>query len=658
MIICNTIESVPDRYTVKSKLFKMNVMSDFNKFWNIKENRGKYFSVKLLQSKKVNIEAKINFLKRCLKFSVIPETLKVRNAAPRGPGSQQEGVRWQDAQLRGGLALTKEALTVELELCCRLRGQTRRAVTGLEDEVGPGIWPELEVRLLRDQRIAYKGAQNRTRQRVRNLLIKAGKEIPGWLDRSGRSFLENTREESMREGEIGPEARSLRSQARPPSLTSTPVRSPAAPPGSSELTFRREERGRTEARPRLPDEEEGEEERLRGAGRRFEKRSKFINRGKILIRREIKKMSPDLFTNFSDHEMSEGQRSLLNKGPNFCPSRPKINTTEVKVSNFKWQRNMLWKEVFEGGDESEEEDGAGEVVVVEERILKKPSDKVNLPRGHSSPAELTNCIAATQVDILAAAPRSHCPNLSAEQRRGMEELKMKQKSRDIAIRRSDKCGGWVITNFDVYKAEGDRKLEEKFATEAGEEKPKYVKVSEVVLKKQHKHLKSMAEEGVMKEFLCPEDGGEMVPKEPKAARFYMNNKNHKPVDPRYGVPPWREVVSGSGSNTEGASKVVNFKKQHKHLKSIPPEPPEQRCGQLPGGYQTHAVQGQRYQHSTGSAPYTDTASVYGCMCDVPLHPSSWGRGSSRAGSDEVGDGEREGELAGETPETGAGVQCL
>ena len=30
------------------------------------------------------------------------------------------------------------------------------------------------------------------------------------------------------------------------------------------------------------------------------------------------------------------------------------------------------------------------------------------------------------------------------------------------------------------------------------------------------------------------------------------------MDATTGLPPWREVVSGSGSNTEGASKIVNF----------------------------------------------------------------------------------------------------
>ena len=67
----------------------------------------------------------------------------------------------------------------------------------------------------------------------------------------------------------------------------------------------------------------------------------------------------------------------------------------------------------------------------------------------------------------------------------------------------------------------------------------------------------MAAEGVENEYIGEEDGMNMVPKEPKAARFYMSSKNHKPVVPETGVPPWREVASGSGSNTEGASKICS-----------------------------------------------------------------------------------------------------
>ena len=114
----------------------------------------------------------------------------------------------------------------------------------------------------------------------------------------------------------------------------------------------------------------------------------------------------------------------------------------------------------------------------------------------------------------------------------------------------------MIVDFKVYKDAVEKKLRKKYL-EDGIWKPKYKEVSESVLKKHHRELKAMAEEGVEKGYICEEDGAVMVPKEPTAARFYMNSKDHKPIDPRTGVPPWREVISGSGSNTEGSSRIVN-----------------------------------------------------------------------------------------------------
>ena len=101
----------------------------------------------------------------------------------------------------------------------------------------------------------------------------------------------------------------------------------------------------------------------------------------------------------------------------------------------------------------------------------------------------------------------------------------------------------------MYKAAGDKKVQETFIDQHGVENPKYREVTAADLKRQHKHLLSMAREGVDKGFISEEDGTNMVPREPK---------NHKPVEPETGVPPWRKIVSGAGSQTEGASKVVNF----------------------------------------------------------------------------------------------------
>ena len=219
---------------------------------------------------------------------------------------------------------------------------------------------------------------------------------------------------------------------------------------------------------------------------------------------------------------------------------------------------MQWREFFDGKDEDEddEEEIAVTSTPLEDRILKDQTTKTNLPRGHASPRELQNCIAATQYDILSVPLKKVRPNLTREMEEGMEELNKMQKDRTIKITRSDKAGGWVVVDFEPYKAAGDMKLREKFE-EDGVEKPKYKKVDQATLKRQHKHLKKVVEAGVLEGFICGEDAKLAVPREPTSGRFYMNSKDHKQPDPTTGVPPWREIVSGSGSNTEGCSKIIN-----------------------------------------------------------------------------------------------------
>ena len=60
----------------------------------------------------------------------------------------------------------------------------------------------------------------------------------------------------------------------------------------------------------------------------------------------------------------------------------------------------------------------------------------------SAPAALKDIIAATFVSMLSAPLQSHCPNLSEGQRRALKELKQLQKDRKVALRLSDKAGGW------------------------------------------------------------------------------------------------------------------------------------------------------------------------------------------------------------------------
>ena len=301
----------------------------------------------------------------------------------------------------------------------------------------------------------------------------------------------------------------------------------------------------------------------RGRLKRKVNRNRWRNKRRRLRMRELRSRLPNLFTNYSDHQLTEGQKALLNRGPNFVPTRPSVNRTEIEVSNSQWERKMLWKE-FWYARELEEGSEYGEVLeegprssYLEGRILKDTEVKVNLPRRHSAPAELKNCIAATKFDVLSSTLNKVKDNLSQGEREGLKELKKLQQDQKIVIKKSDKAGGVVIMNFHDYKEEGEKKLRETF-TEDGVSKPKYKLVSDVILRRQHRQLQEIIEEGVERELICTEDAAIMLPQEPTPGRFYMNPKDHKRPDPVTNLPPMREVVSGSGSNTEGISKVVTY----------------------------------------------------------------------------------------------------
>ena len=96
------------------------------------------------------------------------------------------------------------------------------------------------------------------------------------------------------------------------------------------------------------DEQREEDQGTKRRSRRFVRRNRWRRKKKALKKRRCKESQPDLFSNFSDHILTEDQKALLNKGPNFCPTRDSVNKTEVKVSNFSWGRKMLWRQVFHG----------------------------------------------------------------------------------------------------------------------------------------------------------------------------------------------------------------------------------------------------------------------------------------------------------------------
>ena len=118
-------------------------------------------------------------------------------------------------------------------------------------------------------------------------------------------------------------------------------------------------------------------------------------------------------------------------------------------------------------------------------------------------------------------------------------------------------GGVSILDFDDYKEAMEEKLCEKFADNDGVKRPKYVKSTDKKLKKEWQQVQQVVEEGRSNGYISEGDAKLMVREKAKAGRLSGLVKDHKGVKPGSNIPPLREVVSGSGGNTEFISAFVD-----------------------------------------------------------------------------------------------------
>ena len=78
----------------------------------------------------------------------------------------------------------------------------------------------------------------------------------------------------------------------------------------------------------------------------------------------------------------------------------------------------------------------------------------------------------------------------------------------------------------------------------------------------YNQIKKFLEESSKKEIITESDARNLLPREPTPGRFYGLVKNQKPIVEGDKIPPLRPVVSGSGSNTEMISWLVDQEAKH------------------------------------------------------------------------------------------------
>ena len=80
--------------------------------------------------------------------------------------------------------------------------------------------------------------------------------------------------------------------------------------------------------------------------RRSRRRAKFRRKQRQKRQRE-KPKPPDLFFNYTNIQLTEEMKTVLNLGPNFVPDRSHVNPVDINVGNLRMRRAMEWDAYFQ-----------------------------------------------------------------------------------------------------------------------------------------------------------------------------------------------------------------------------------------------------------------------------------------------------------------------
>ena len=130
-------------------------------------------------------------------------------------------------------------------------------------------------------------------------------------------------------------------------------------------------------------------------------------------------------------------RNIQHKHLSFVPIPNKLNKTQVEYDLSRFKRDCRWKEHFGHSDE------------VRNTGIIFPVKKHNLPNAPPS-RTLTQFMYGVQSDILTVKNSRVPPNLTKEEKEGLDSLVTKQKEGEIVIQKSDKGGAVTIMDRDDY----------------------------------------------------------------------------------------------------------------------------------------------------------------------------------------------------------------
>ena len=241
---------------------------------------------------------------------------------------------------------------------------------------------------------------------------------------------------------------------------------------------------------------------------------------------------PTIVVNLSGIALEEAEINLLSKGLSFCPSPRHIRKEEILDDLEKYFRRLRLKEFFLEEEEEEDSDA---------NSLFRPPSTWMPPKRRD--AALETYIKKTRTDVerqLDNLQAKRCKdNLPPEERSALKSLRQRT---DLVIKPADKGSAVVVLSKEDYIKEANRQLNESVY---------YRKLSADPTSQYSTEVKQCVDSMFKRGLIEKKVKNFLVPKHPRAARFYLLPKIHKPGN------PGRPIVASNGAPTENISRFTD-----------------------------------------------------------------------------------------------------
>ena len=219
--------------------------------------------------------------------------------------------------------------------------------------------------------------------------------------------------------------------------------------------------------------------------------------------------------------------ALLSRGLTFCPTPRHIDWAQIKADINDFSRRLRIKEFFYDNNNCD----------LEPNPFRLKSTWC--PPANREPV-LDIYIDSVERDIMTAKPTRIRDNLTRRERQSLKKLRQRT---HIVIKPADKGSATVVMNRQNYLVECYRQLNDPSFYKRVNEDP-----TEDINKRVRFYLKRLLANNIIDK----QTHRYLTPENPKAGRFYILPKIHKPGN------PGRPIVSANGHPTEKISQFVSF----------------------------------------------------------------------------------------------------